>query len=76
MKAIYESPWDFILYQTDEGYIMNVECFNSAVDFSRSFRLSEAEAKLRFEELKQLSEKIRKDYESYKTREVTPAVTK
>lgn len=76
LKEIYDSPWDFILYQTDEGYIMNIEYSNSAVDFSRSFRLSEAEANLSFEELKQLSEKIRKNYESFKDREITPAVTR
>ena len=76
MNKIYDSPWDFILYQTDEGYVINVEYSNSAVDFSRSFKLSEAEANLSFEELKQLSGKIREDYESYKNREITPAVTK
>lgn len=76
LKEIYDSPWDFILYHTDEGYIINVEYSNSAVDFSRSFKLSEAEANLSFEELKQLSEKIRKDYDSFKDREITPAVTK
>lgn len=76
LKEIYDSPWDFILYQTDEGYLMNLEYSNSAVDFSRSFRLSEAEGNLSFKELKQLSEKIRRNYESFKDREITPAVTK
>lgn len=75
LKEIYDSPWDFILYQTDEGYVINVEYSNSAVDFSRSFKLSEAEANLDFDELKQLSDRIRKDYESFKDREIIPSVT-
>lgn len=76
LKEIYDSPWDFILYQTDEGYVINIEYSNSAIDFSRSFKLSEAEANLGFDELKQLSDRIRKDYESFKDREITPAITK
>ncbi len=76
LKEIYDSPWDFILYQTDEGYVINIEYSNSAVDFSRSFKLNKTEANLSFEELKQLSESIRKDYELFKDREITPAITK
>lgn len=76
LKEIYESSWDFILYQTDEGYVLNIEYSNSAVDFLRSFKISEAEAHLSFEELKQLSETIRKDYDSFKDREIIPVVMK
>lgn len=79
MKVLNElarNNWDFILYETDEGFIMNVVFHASAVDFSRSFRISEEEAKQDIEQLKQLSERIRNNYESFKGREVTPVVRK
>lgn len=79
MKVLNElarNNWDFILYETDEGFIMNVVFHASAVDFSRSFRISEKEAKQDIEQLKQLSERIRNNYESFKDREITPVVRK
>lgn len=76
VKELAKHNWDFILYKTDEGFVMNVVFYASAIDFSRSFKLSEEEASQDFESLKQLSEKIRTDYESFKDREITPAVTK
>ena len=76
LEEVAKHNWDFILYKTDEGFVMNVVFYASAVDFSRSFKLSEKEARQGIEDLKQLSEKIRKDYKSFEDREITPVVTK
>lgn len=74
IREVCESEWDFILYETDQGFVLNVEYANGIVDFSRSFRVSEEEANQGIESLKQLSERIRNNYESYKDREITPVV--
>lgn len=37
LKEVCDCPWDFILYKTDEGFVMNIEYSNSAVDYLRSF---------------------------------------
>lgn len=74
LEKIAKNNWDFILYKTDEGFVMNIVFHSSAADFSRSFRISESEANQEIEGLKQLSEKIRKNYESYKDQEITPVV--
>lgn len=74
LDKIAKNNWDFILFKTDEGFVMNVVFHSSAVDFSRSFRVSEEEASQDIEGLKQFSEQIRKDYESFKDREITPVV--
>ena len=76
LKQIYDVPWDFILYKTESDYIMNIEYSNSAVDFTRSFKLTNEEAKQSLEELKKLSQEIRSNYESFKDREIIPAVRK
>lgn len=74
LNELARNNWDFILYETDEGFIMNVVFHVSAVDFSRSFRISEEEAKQDIEQLKQLSERIRNNYELFKDREIVPVV--
>jgi hypothetical protein len=74
LEKVMKNNWDFILYRTDEGYVLNVVFYSSSMDFSRSFKLSSEESNLDFEGLKQLSEQIRNNYELYKDREVTPVV--
>lgn len=74
LEKIAKNNWDFILFKTDEGYVFNVVFHASASDFSRSFRLNDDEAQIDVEALKQLSELIRNNYESFKGREITPVV--
>lgn len=74
MKEIAKHNWDFTLYQEKEDYIISVVFFNSMVDFSRSFKLTEAEKKFNFEEFKALSENIRNNYNAYIDREVVPTI--
>jgi hypothetical protein len=76
IKAITKNNWDFTLYEVGQDYIFTVVFFNSMVDFSRSFKLNENEKIFKFEQLKELSELIRNDYDSYKEREIIPAITK
>lgn len=74
LEKIAKNNWDFILFKTDEGFVMNVVFHSSAADYSRSFSLNEEEANQDIEGLKQLSEQIRKDYEAFKNREIIPVV--
>jgi hypothetical protein len=76
LKEIYDIPWEFTLYETDQGFLLNVDFCNSAVDFSRSYKLLEREIGYSSSEIKALADKIRKDSESFKDREITPAITK
>lgn len=76
VKEICESPWDFILYETEEGFVMNVEYSKSFVDYSRSFRISEKEAHQDIEALKKLAEQIRNNDKPYLDKEVKPVVRK
>jgi len=76
LEELAKHTWDFILYKTDEGFVMNVVFNSSFADYSRSFRLEEKEAHQDMEGLKQLSERIRTNYESFKDREITPIVRK
>ena len=73
-EKIAKNNWDFILFKTDEGYILNVVFHSSASDFSRSFKLNSDEENLDLEGLKHLSEKIRTNYETYKDREIIPTL--
>lgn len=74
LEELAKNNWDFTLYKTDQGFVLNVVFFSSAIDYSRSFRISEEEACLSFAGLKQLSEQIRTKHESFKDREITPVV--
>ena len=74
MKEIAKHNWDFTLYQDKEDYIISVVFFNSMVDFSRSFKLTEAEKKFNFKQLKALSENIRNNYNAYIDREVVSTI--
>ncbi len=76
LEELAKHPWDFIVFKTDNGFVMNVVFHASAMDYSRSFRLNETEARQGMEDLKKLSERIRNDYESFKDREITPVVKK
>jgi hypothetical protein len=68
--------WDFILYKTECGFVMNVVFNSSFADYSRSFRVSETEASQDMEGLKKLSAHIRSNYDQYIDREITPVVRK
>lgn len=76
IKAITKNNWDFTLYQEGKEYFISVVFFNSMIDFSRSFKLTEEEKLFDFEQLKKLSELIRNNYDAYKEREIVPAITK
>jgi len=75
VREVYDSPWEFTLYETDECFILNVDFCNSFVDFTRSYKVTGEESKLDFNGIKQLAELIRKDHESFKNREIIPVVT-
>jgi len=74
IKEICENPWDFILYETDDGFVINIEYSQSFVDYQRSFKLTEQEANQEIEALKKLSKQIRKDDTNFKDREITPPI--
>lgn len=74
LESVAKHNWDFIFYKTDQGFVINVGFYASAFDYTRSFKLSNEEGSLDFEGLKQLSQRIRDDYEHFKDREVTPTV--
>ena len=74
LEILMKSNWDFILYKTNEGLVLNVTTCNSFVDVTRSYMLTNEESNLDFEGVKQLAEEIRKNHESHKDREV-PLVT-
>ena len=74
LEKVMKSNWDFILYRTDQGFVLNVTTCNSFVDVTRSYKITDEESKLDFEGVKQLAEQIRNNYDSYKDREV-PLVT-
>ncbi len=76
LEELAKHPWDFIVFKTDHGFVINVVFHASAMDYSRSFRLEKKEAHQDMEGLKQLSERIRTNYESFKDREITPVVRK
>ena len=74
-KEIQKNNWDFTLYDVDGKGVITVVFFQSMIDFSRSFYVTEEEKGLNLEQLKVLAEDIRNRYESYKTREIQPAIT-
>jgi hypothetical protein len=74
IKIKAKNNWDFTLYQVNQEEILSVVFFNSMFDFSRSFKLNEIERNFDFEKLKELSEKIRNNYDLFKDREVIPAI--
>jgi plasmid replication initiation protein len=74
IKELYSRNWDFTLYQKADDYVISVVFFG-LVDFHRSFYLNTNEFNENYEELKNLSEQIRNNYDNYKIREVTPAIT-
>lgn len=74
IKLVTKSNWDFTLYEVGESYIISVVFFNSMVDFSRSFKLTKTEKLFNLDQLKELSELIRNNYENYKEREVIPSI--
>ncbi len=74
-KLLVKNNWDFTLYEVEENYIISVVFFNSMVDFSRSFKLTTTEKSFNLNQLKELSELIRNNYENYKEREIIPPIT-
>ncbi|MCT4614450.1 MAG: hypothetical protein N4A49_06205 [Marinifilaceae bacterium] len=74
LEELAKHNWDFVLYKTDHGFVINVVFYQSAFDYSRSFKISELEAKQNMDKLKELSEHIRNNYDLYKSREIVPVV--
>ena len=66
--------WDYILYRTTEGYVLNVMFSSGMADLARSFRISPAEAEQDSEGLITLAEHIREHYEAWKDREISPYI--
>jgi len=75
INELYTRNWDFTLYQVDDRMVITVTFFG-LVDYFRSFLLLPEERTSDFESLKDLSERIRNNYELYKDREILPVVTK
>ena len=73
-KELMRNSWDFILYDVGKEKIITVVFYNSFVDTSKSFRLTEREETYNLEELKKLSEYIRNNYDKYKDREIIPSI--
>ncbi|WP_108809414.1 hypothetical protein [Aquimarina spinulae] len=74
MKQLFKNNWDFVLYEVDGKKIISVVFYSSYVDVSKSFQLNSTEENFNFEQLKDLAEQIRNDYESYKIREIIPSI--
>ena len=70
IEELVKNPWDFVVYKTNKGFVINVVFHASAIDYSRSFRLDEQKAYQGIEGLKQLSQSIRENYNFYKDREI------
>jgi hypothetical protein len=62
--------WDFILYEENGNKVLRVVFYQSFTDTSREFELQGDELDYNFEQLKDLAEDIRKNYENYKDREI------
>ena len=75
VKEIYTRNWDFTLYQVDGRFVISVVFFG-LVDFYRSFNLLEENVPTVLEDLKNLSEQIRNNYDDFKPTELIPAITK
>lgn len=75
LTEIYDSPWDFTLYMTDEGFILNIDFCNGYVDVTRSYRITDKDAEGSFEGVRQLAEYIRKNHESFKDRQIIPPLS-
>ncbi len=73
-KELYSRNWDFTLYQVNDKRVITVVFFG-LVDYFRSFFLQPQEITEDFESLNILSEQIRNHYDSYKDREIIPAIT-
>jgi hypothetical protein len=74
IKELYTRNWDYTVYQVNDQKVISVVFFGM-VDYHRSFFLLPDEIPQDFELLKTLSEYIRNNYESYKDREIIPAIT-
>jgi hypothetical protein len=74
-KLIAKIDWDFTLYEVDQNYFISVVFFNSMVDFSRSFKLTKNERLYNLDQLKELSDLIRNNYNNFKEREIIPAIS-
>lgn len=69
-KELMYDRWNFILYEENSRKIIDVDFFNSFVDYSRQFLLKGDELEYNFEQLKELAVDIRNNYEKYKDREI------
>ena len=67
---LFKHNWNFILYEEDGNKIFRVVFYQSNTDTSREFNLQGEELEYDFEQLKELAENIRENYENYKEREI------
>lgn len=75
LKEIVKRNWDFILFEDGNEKIITVVFFDKAIDYTRSFYLTEEEFSLDVSVLANLSVSIRNNYESFKDREILPSIT-
>ncbi|MGD1841444.1 MAG: hypothetical protein ACFB0B_11190 [Thermonemataceae bacterium] len=73
IKEIYSQPWEFSLYEVDDQKVITV-IFPDRIDYPRSFQLLKEEESFSKEDHRKLAERIKKNYEAYKSREITPPI--
>ena len=73
LKKLFVQRWDFNLYEVDNKKIITVIFFGQ-IDYPRSFYLTKEVKEEEYEQLQQLSEDIRNNYEKYEHLEITPPI--
>lgn len=74
IKKLYWENWNFTLYQVDDKLVLSVVFFGM-VDYHRSFYINQDQYEGAYENLKNISENIRNNYENFKDMEIVPAIT-
>lgn len=76
INQIDMQPWNYILYEVDNYYVLTVTFCEQVVDYSLSYRLTKQEESIITdrEKISVLADSIRKDRESYKDRQVIPTL--
>ncbi|MDH7913762.1 hypothetical protein [Winogradskyella sp. SYSU M77433] len=72
-KELYSRNWDYTLYEVNGKQIITVTIFGR-VDYQRSFYLENEVKESEYENLKELSEDIRNNYDKFKSLEITPPI--
>ena len=73
VNEIYSQPWEFSLYEVDGQKILTV-IFMDRIDYPRSFQLLKEEESFNKDDFRKLAEKIKGNYEAYKSREIVPPI--